>query len=170
MVYTDLSGKAAINQNVVYVLRSTDPTFESEIEELGVNGFYSVNISNGNITGNPEHSSYYFVGGASTDWVYLEEQGMVALGVDGPTRSATMVWWWNIDALNTSHKYLGYNFVNGSWSEGPGIVHRADGSGVVDENGQFMLDVMRSVSDGSSNTPWSWWLSHDGVTVTLPTK
>lgn len=167
MVFTDLSGVAATNANVVYVLRSKDARFQSEIEELGANGFYAVSVKYGNITGEPAHTSYYLSGGASTDWVYLAAKNMVALGVDGPDRNETVIWWWNLDDLNTQHKYIGYNYVSGVWTEGPGIVHNPDGTATVDTGGHFLLDVMRSVSDGTSNSPWSWWLSHDGITLQI---
>lgn len=37
-----------------------------------------------------------------------------------------------LNDLNDNHKELGYNFVSGIWTEGPGLVHNNDGTGIID--------------------------------------
>ena len=208
MVFTDLSGLGAMNENVVYVIRSNNPYFQSDtdvfthstytkdlqtelkLQELSSNGWFDIMNINGNLSSSDNslhnHSEYYFTGGASTDWVFVpigNENGKnyVMFGVDGPFSNATELQWWDIDYLNgttINHKPIGINYVGGIWTEGPGIVHIPNGTAVIKKDATdstnstnsttlVYADVFRSVSDGSSTTPWSWWLSHDGVTIQI---
>ena len=78
-----------------------------------------------------------------------------------------------MDKLNSEK--LGENEVFCIWTEGPGIVHNINGHGIINSNASnsnnnsnyLLFDVMRSVINGTSNTPWLWWLSHDGITLIL---
>eukprot|EP01084_Bolivina_argentea_P263975 446990_1 len=176
MTYTDTSGVANVNQNVQYVLRSTDPYFKRNVEELDANGWFSVSNSNGNITGtnttqNGNHTGYFFIDGASTDWTVVNEK--VIMCDRGSMPRKIRVRWWNINNLNTRTGdgiSTRVNWITFPGHEGIGIVHNFDGSGMLDSNSNFLLDLIGTVDDGRTNVPqlFNWDLAHVGITIDLP--
>ena len=148
---TTAEGANAVNGAGQFVVRSPDPGFGSDVEELTEDGFAPYEGT----TTRP----YSFTEAFSPDWLYADTLGMFVVAVDGTPDVIELRFFDRDLALVTSEQ------IDFSWSEGPGLVHRPDGH--LPEPaacGELGVDLMRAV--GATISEWD--LAHAGATVTAP--
>ncbi|RKG82521.1 beta-xylosidase [Corallococcus exercitus] len=150
LIFTDSTGYAVDgNGGGQFVLRSSDPTFQTGVEELTATGFAPRTAAN--------HTRHSLIGAFSVDWQYVDTNDTFAVAVDGSTSGATRVFLFN-SALNQQVDQFD---VAGTWTEGPAIVSRPDKHAVASSTcGTVPVDILRSVGTGDVNT---WNLAHSGV-------
>jgi hypothetical protein len=150
LIFTDSTGYAVDgNGGGQFVLRSSDPTFQSGVEELTATGFAPMTAAN--------HTRHSLLAAFSVDWQYVDTNDTFAIAVDGPTTSATRVFLYD-SAL--SQQVDSFD-IAGSWTEGPAIVSRPDKHAVASSTcGTVPVDILRSVGPGGPDT---WNLAHAGV-------
>jgi hypothetical protein len=166
ILYTDTTGRYA-NGNFGYVMRSPDPFFQTSVEELhGVGGgFHPFSAAN--------HTAHMFINCASVDWIFSDLLDRFIVGCDGYNGSATRLLMYdrNLSAL------VQYVDAPGDWTEGPGLLKRADQHSPFNPNSaqptHVPVDILRSWGPGG---PFTWTppkggLAHSGgdlVEVPLP--
>ncbi|EPX58187.1 hypothetical protein D187_004224 [Cystobacter fuscus DSM 2262] len=150
LIFTDSTGHAVDgNGGGQFVLRSSDPTFQTGVEELTATGFAPTSSAN--------HTRYSLLGAFSVDWQYVDANDTFAVAVDGPTSSATRVFLFN----STLSQQVDQFDIAGTWTEGPAIVSRPDKHAVASATcGTVPVDVLRSVGPGGPDT---WNLARGGV-------
>ncbi|NOK16435.1 beta-xylosidase [Corallococcus carmarthensis] len=150
LIFTDSTGYAVDgNGGGQFVLRSSDPTFQTGVEELTATGFAPRTAAN--------HTRHSLIGAFSVDWQYVDTNDTFAIAVDGPTTGATRVFLFNSE-LN---QQLDQFDIAGTWTEGPAIVSRPDKHAVASSTcGTVPVDILRSVGTGDVNT---WNLARSGV-------
>lgn len=149
MIYTDTTGLAsnAVNGGGQYVLRSSDPTFQSGVEELTSSGFASA----------PTHTGYSLIEAFSVDWAFVDRAGgfvVATTGVPGEVH------------LRLYPKSLAgapmFQKLTGSWTEGVGLVANRDRHiASPDCSTTIRVDLLRSV--GTAGAPATWDLAHLGA-------
>jgi hypothetical protein len=151
LIYTDSTGIAVDgNGGGQFVLRSSDPTFQTGVEELTASGFAPRTSTN--------HTQHSLLGAFSVDWQYIDTNDTFAVAVDGPTASATRVFLFN-SGLN---QLVDQFDISGSWTEGPALVSRPDKHAIASSTcGVVPIDVLRSV--GTPGAPDTWNLARIGV-------
>jgi len=161
MLYVDNSTEYPVNvTNQIFVLRSSDPTFQANVDELQGLGNWV------RLSGPPARTFTPFQKGvASLDWRYDDMLGAVAVAIPSQTCDSCLnivkMFFYDLN-LNWTGNVID---VPGHWVEGPGLVHRADGHAPLayDMNhacGTVPLDLVRPV--GGSD-PGTWRLSHTGL-------
>ncbi|RKH39482.1 beta-xylosidase [Corallococcus sicarius] len=150
LVFTDSTGYAVDgNGGGQFVLRSSDPTFQTGVEELTATGFAPRTATN--------HTRHSLIAAFSVDWQYVDANDTFAVAVDGPTASATRVVLFN-SALSQQVDQFD---IAGTWTEGPAIVSRPDKHAIPSSTcGTVPVDIVRSVGPGGPDT---WNLAHNGV-------
>lgn len=149
--FTDTSAAGAnpVNGAGQFVLRSSDATFQSGVEELASTGFVPLPAGS-----TREHQ---FTEAFSPDWTYvpaIDRYLMVVHGGQG-TEEARF-----FDAAFQATESVPFSF---DWHEGPGIVKRPDGQ--LDPTSacdRISIDVMRAVGGDDVS---SWDLGHSGVDI-----
>ncbi len=177
MVYTDTTRTWPVDhtpRNEVFVILSTDPTFQTNTYEL---------TSPGNQTPYqaPQPGAQFpFASGAGVDWMYVDALDEFALARVESTTQMRVDFYSGVNvggfgllggfSLNT---YVNANKYN---TEGPGLVRRPDGHALpalpgatvtAGSVGTVPIDMMRSV--GLPNPPFpnvaTWDLSHVGASL-----
>ena len=156
MTYTDTSAQGGNRCNGAgqYVLRSPDPTFQEEVEELQQGGFrpYSTQA----------HTSFSLIEAFSVDWQFSDALDMFVL--------ADVVGFGDQPGvrLNFYDRKLrslqGQVRIPAQWTEGPGIVSRPDKHAIPGSCNSVPVDIMRPVSPTPADIP-SWDLSHVGTRI-----
>ncbi|MEB3360055.1 MAG: hypothetical protein VKK04_25240 [Synechococcales bacterium] len=148
LIYTDTTGQnSATNGAGQYVLRSPDPTFQTELEELTASGFVP-RAAPTDIT-----TEFRLLDAFSVDWQY------------SPVLNAFLVVKHNVanqtDLVVFDRSLLGpplatATLPNSPWSEGPGIVSRPDRHALasLDDPTTIPIDVLRSVQTGEGVSSW----------------
>ena len=144
MLYTDTTATSPVPSNIgpVFVLRSSDPTFQTYVDELQGPGNWV------RLTGTPPAPartwSPPFPGGVSLDWRYDDALGRVAVAISINGGTDINILWYDIDNPNNPT----YSFdIPAIWTEGPGLVHRPDGHAPTSAPSTLSwvpVDVMRS--------------------------
>lgn len=131
-----------------FVLRSPDPTFQSEVEELLDDGFAPYAPAS--------HTTFALVHSVSVDWQYVDAIDAFAIAIDG-IGGQTEVRFFDRDLRID----LGSLSIAGTWTEGPGLVSRPDRHAIPSTTcGVVALDVVRSVGGADTGT---WELAHVGA-------
>ena len=156
LIYTDTSGLAALvgcGGCGQYVLRSTDPTFQTGVQELvGPGNFQTKTAAN--------HTTYSLGPWFGVDWQYVDMLDAFAIARGGATYSEHLVSFYDSTLATTS----GSVSLPVNWTEGAGIVSRPDKHAVAAPTcGTIPIDIM--VSTGTPGNPWSWDLAHKGLNV-----
>lgn len=151
LIYTDSTGYAVDgNGGGQFVLRSSDPTFQTGVEELTATGFAPRTATN--------HTRHSLLAAFSVDWQYIDTNDTFAVAVDGPTASATRVFLFNSALSGLVDQFD----VSGTWTEGPALVSRPDKHAIPSATcGTVPVDILRSV--GTPGVPDSWNLARVGV-------
>lgn len=149
IIYTDTTGVDVDgNGGGQFVLRSPDPTFQANVEELTATGFAPRTAAN--------HTMRALLYAFSVDWQYNDANDTFSMAIDN---QAGVI---RISLFNAalSQKVYDATFA-GNWSEGPGIVSRPDRHAIPSPNcGTVPIDVVRSVGTADTAT---WNLAHTGV-------
>ncbi len=161
LAYTDTTGLGSnsVNGAGIYFLRSSDPTFNTGVEEVGPNGFVPMTAS--------RHTAYAPVQSFSIDWMYADALDAFVVASNN---SADVTFLWLFDrSLKPLPNGNGSFEVQGAWTEGPGIVTRPDKHALPNGNcTDIKVDLMRSVADGTGlQGPNGWDLAHDGIDLRL---
>ena len=133
-----------------FVLRSPDPTFQSQVEVLGNEGFGPV--------GGPRERSVVDAFSADIMWVAALDAFVIAHQTDGGT---SLTFWDRAFRAQPHHRVL----VPGPWAEGPGLVR--DGLGHAprsrtDPCDRVPVDLVRATTVRSAPTG----LAHFGMDLT----
>jgi hypothetical protein len=154
LIYTDSTGKASnrINGAGQYVVRSPDPTFQSGIEELTVNGF-KLRRSTTAVT-----TEYSLIDAFSVDWQFVDLLDSF-LVVTHNAANETHLTFFNKSFSQVIHQD---SITASPWTEGPGIVCRPDRHAVPSRThpANVPIDVFRSVGAKDPNT---WDLAYVGM-------
>ncbi len=148
VVYTDTTGLGGTPQetNAVYVVRSTDPTFQSGVQELTATGFQSQTSSN--------HTTYALLNTASVDWTYIDSLQVFAVAEDhGSDPNNTYIHFFSTDLLSIPYNNIA---VAGTWVDGPGIVTRPDKHALPPMNsacGTTSFDFIKATSLNGNGAP-----------------
>ena len=135
-----------------YVLRSPDPTFQANVEELGPQGFVPY--------GSIPHTTRSLVEAYASDWQYVDAIDQFALAISGPYGDGVALRLFDRDLVAATGEVK----IPGHWTEEPALGSRPDKHAVpwAGGCGALAFDVMRSVGPGG---PATWDLAHAGVTV-----
>jgi len=145
LLYFDSTGAASnpVNGAGQYVLRSTDPTFQSNVQELTASGFAARTPG--------QYTTQYSIAEAfSVDWIYVDILDKFLIASHNSPGS-TNLWFYN-SALSSRTDTL---TMPGDWQEGPGIMKRPDGHALPGANnaiGTVPLDIFRAVGSSDVNT------------------
>jgi hypothetical protein len=154
LLFTDTTGKGvAPGSPAQYVLRSTTPTFVSEVQSLGPNGFTPVAS-----TTTPRLRSVDAA--TSADWMWVDALNAFAIAADTP--QGTTVTFWNADF--TAQPYAPVS-LPGPAADGPGLVRTPQGHAPIsatDPCGSLSLDLVRATFNSQAPTN----LTHFGVRLT----
>ena len=152
MMFTDTTGAGSdANGGGQYVWRSTDVTFQSNVEVFTSTGWQTMTDANSR--------SFSIVDAVTADWQYSDALDAFIVAHDSTAKEITLSF---LDPNDFSLKYADVSMA-GSWTEGPGIVSRPDKHSVVsttNDCGRIPVDVMRSCK-GMPPTG----LAHMGVDV-----
>jgi hypothetical protein len=157
IIFTDTTGRGGNQGNGAgqYVMRSADPTFQTDVEELAAEGFVAYNPAT--------HTGFSLNEAYSVDWQFVDALDAFAVAVsrgDGATSAIEVAFY---DRGLTT--YLGSVSLPGSWHDGPGIVSRPDRHAVPSSAcGVVPLDVVRAVGPGGPSTWDLAWVGADLVT------
>jgi hypothetical protein len=155
LAYTDTTGYAsnAVNGAGIYVLRSTDPTFQTNVQALVAPGRFEPRTS-------ANATRYSLLEAFSVDWQYVDMLDAFAIAdVTVPTAGKQIrVTLWDRSLATMT----GAVARTAEWSEGPGLISRPDGHAVPAPTscGRVPVDVLRSV--GAAGGFGLWDLSHVG--------
>ena len=153
LMFTDTTGAAAGGDgNGQFVLRSTDPAFQHNVQALGRNGFTSVTSATTRRTRQVSETT-------TSDWMWVDALNAFAIAADD--QDGTTITFWDKDF--TRHPYQQF-MIPGAQSEGPGLVRTTTGHAPVatsDPCGRVPIDVIRSTirAAGPNN------LTHFGIDV-----
>ncbi len=154
LMFTDSTGygSATIGGAGQFVLRSGDPTFKINVEELTGPGVFSPYTP-------AAHTSWAFMWAFGLDWQYVTETDSFAIAeVGGPSQNQIRV---SLYDSSLSRKE-GEVWMDGSWNEGPGLVSSADRRSLPGATcGNVKFDIMRAVGSPSSVNTWD--LAHVGI-------
>jgi hypothetical protein len=154
LLFTDTTGKAAApDAPAQFVLRSTSPTFTSQVQVLGPTGFTAVAS-----TKTPRLRSV--AAANSADWMWVDSLNAFAIAAD--TTQGTTVTFWNADF--TAQPYAPVS-LPGAAQDGPGLVRTPQGHAPIpssDPCGSLPLDLIRATANRQAPTG----LTHFGVTLT----
>lgn len=161
LIHTDTtSALGAVHQ---YALRSSDPTFQTNVDELRSTGWVRLRPGEAPSRSHPAVSNALGV-----DWVYVASVNRIAV-LHGAFRD-------NIGGHISERFALRFldpiTFRETSrlelvarWAEGPGIVRRADGS-AIEAGGFFKVDVFRALGPTSTpDNPSTWDLAFVGFDI-----
>jgi hypothetical protein len=155
LVYTDTTGYGG-NQSTgqgVYVLRSSDPTFQSGVEELVGAGAFAVRTP-------ANHTSYPLITTFAVDWQFVDMTGSFAVAESrgnsvGTNITRIYLYDQNLTAVQSQLD------VPGDWHSGPGLVSRPDKHAVPSTQcGIVPFDVFKATGPAD---PLQWELAHAGV-------
>jgi len=150
LIFTDTTGLGINPGNGAgqFVMRSKDPAFQTEVEELGEQGFAPYDPA--------KHTAFKRLESFSVDWQFIDaiDAFVIASHTSGGKTRLHLF-------DRALAKDLGEVEVSGSWTEGPGIVSRPDKHAIASSScGRVPIDIMRSVGPGG---PETWDLAHDGI-------
>lgn len=149
LIYTDTTGYAADgNGGGQFVLRSSDPAFQTGVEELTANGFAPRTAEN--------HTRYSLISAFSVDWQYVDH--LQAFLIAQHTSSGVTIFRTFDKSLRTE---ISPAFtVPQNWREGPGLVSRPDKHAVPSAScGVVPIDYLHAVGGDDPNT---WDLARRG--------
>jgi hypothetical protein len=153
MVHTDTTGLGGNQGNGAgqYVLRSPDPTFQSNVEELTAGGFVP--------KGQAPYTGFSLLEAFATDWQYADAIDSFVVADDGPSGASIVLKLFGKDLAPLGHDVS----IPGQWTEEPAIASRPDKHAVPWGGGcgTLAMDVMRSV--GTGGQPGTWDLAHAGI-------
>jgi hypothetical protein len=153
LMFTDTTGAAGDSEGTgQFVLRSTDPAFQHDVEALGQHGFTPVSSAT-----SPRRRQVSDT--ATSDWMWVD--ALNAFAIAGDDQSGTTITFWDKDF--TRHPYQQFT-IPGAQSEGPGLVRTVEGHAPVSATepcGQVPFDVLRATSEGAGPTG----LAHFGLDV-----
>lgn len=153
LMFTDTTGSAGDNEgNGQFVLRSTDPAFQHDVQSLAENGFTPVSSAT-------SRRSRMVSATDTSDWMWIDALNAFAIASDDS--GGTTIAFWDKDF--TRHPYQQFTIPGPQW-EGPGLVRTATGHApvsVADPCGQVPVDVIRPTSNGAGPTN----LMHFGVDI-----
>ena len=152
LVFTDSTGLGGNQGNGAgqYVLRSSDVTFQTGVEELTESGFVPY--------GQVAHTSYSLTEAFASDWQYVDAiDAFLAVVSVAAGQSNVRIWRKDFTPLS-----LDEIAIPGAWTEEPAIASRPDKHAVPWSGscGTVALDVIRSVGPGG---PATWDLAHSGL-------
>lgn len=150
LIYTDTTGNAsnACNGAAQYVIRSTDPVFQSNVEVRTAAGFAPRTLAN--------QTSYSVLEAFSVDWLYSDVLDRFVVASHNV-----------LDVINLNHfdpalNYIGLYQITASWREGPGLAKTPEGHAPPSPQGlsRVPFDVMRAVGTPDVGT---WNLAYVGI-------
>jgi hypothetical protein len=164
----------------VYVLRSPDPAFQSNVEELvAPASFAPVTPSN--------HTTYSLAWRTGLDWLFVEELDRLAVAaavvcaaippqqcswtkaqrVFLPNRTGLQAVF-NPSTLGNSGWDVAGPFVDllGHWDQGPGLVRTLNGHALPGPSGIIPIDVLRPVGP-NPNDSFTWDLAWQGGDIAV---
>lgn len=153
LVYTDSTGCASneINGAGQYVLRSWDPLFLQDVEELVLPGHFQQRESR-------NHTTYSLLEAFSVDWQYVDMLDVFAIAAHGVAGTTHMRFF----SANLSALVYTFGFP-GEWREGPGLVSRPDKHAIPTRTcGKLSFDIIKAVG-GVPTDPFTWDLGTAGV-------
>jgi hypothetical protein len=156
LVYTDTTGVGgnAYGGLGVYVLRSSDPTFQNNVEELVGPGTFATRTPS-------NHTTYPFMLAWAVDWQYVDMTDEFAIAESGVDTSGNQMIRVHLFTQTLSGK-TGEVDIPGGWQDGPGIVSRPDKHAVPSTQcGVVPFDVFKAT--GPANDPYQWDIAHAGV-------
>ncbi|MCA9599120.1 MAG: hypothetical protein KC776_37675 [Myxococcales bacterium] len=156
LAFTDTSAAGANPGNGAgqFVLRSSDPTFQSGVEELGATGFAPQQPNS--------KRDAKLTEAFSPDWTYAPGIDRVVMVLHGGAGKE------EVRVFGPDLKQVGATSFDFEWHEGPGIVKRPDGQ--LDPTSAcdgISIDVMRAVGSSDVN---SWDLAHSGIDIAMGTS
>jgi len=156
LMFTDTTGAdAGWNGAGQFVLRSTDPAFEREVQALGNDGFEPVSSTDA-------RRGESVVDAFSVDLMWVDV--LQAFAIAHETEDGTTFTFYNRDFSRQPYKSVS---VPGEWKEGPGILRQPHGHAPISQDEpceRVPLDVVRATTIGEGNAPTA--LRHFGVDVT----
>lgn len=158
LIYTDTTGLGGnqVNGAGQYVLRSSDPTFQTGVEELGPNGFAPRTAAT--------ETAYSLVEAFSVDWQYVDAIDAFAIAIDGSS-GFTKVRLFDQDLHAIAGKDI---LLKGVWADGPGIVSRPDKHAIPGDSCDVIpFDTFHGASPIPGGGPSTWDLTHDGADITV---
>ena len=169
MMYTDTTGAAGGPNAGQYVIRSTDPLFQSNVQEFRRNGWTT--LAPGQFpTGS--HAAIKNVG--NVDWKFIDELDMFAVAANwkvdpGPLavgQTANPPGHTTVMFLDRDFNQVAELDVRGSFVEGAGLVGTVDGHTLSIAGNRVPLDIVSP--SGVWGTPSTWDLSYRGYDLQLP--
>ncbi len=153
LIYSDTTGATPLGQ---YVLRSSDPTFQTGVYQYLASGWSLV-------TTTPTNQFAPVLDAQSVDWTYLDAVGIFSVAINGLTNHNSLRFY---DKSLSTFAGQQVNII-GKWTEGPGIARRPNGHARGAANcSAYNFDIMRSVCNPPNQTcnPDQWdlsWLGWD---------
>ena len=151
IMFTDTTGAGSLSNGAgQFAWRSSDPTFQSNVEVATASGWQAMTTSNSR--------SFSIVNANSADWQYSDALEAFIIAHDNTAGETTLTF---LDPNNLASQLYAEVQIAGGWSEGPGIVSRPDKHSVVsptDYCGTIPIDVIRSTTGPPPNT-----LAHIGL-------
>lgn len=144
LLYEDTSAAASTcaSSNGMFLIRSSDPTFQSGTQDWNGSGW----VGDGPST---KAGAQFGIGYVSADWMYSDVLGrfIVALNGNGGSHNTEMRLYnpdFSISKPDVENLPLGY-----SWSEGPGLARTPDGHAPANPNGVRNVPIDEFYSTGS---------------------
>jgi hypothetical protein len=139
LMFTDTSGMGTgWNGAGQFMMRSTNPTFASNLETLTPGGFRPMSHT--------ETRTHSVIDAFSADLAWFD--ALSAFGIAHETEQGTTITFWDKDFRRQPYRPV---LVAGPWREGPGLVRRADGHAVIPTEGgcdTVPIDLVRATRQG----------------------
>lgn len=151
LTYTDTTGYAGDgNGGGQYVIRSSDPTFQSGVEELTATGFAPRTAAT--------LTRHKLVNSVSVDWQYSDLLQAFLVGIhSGQGRTSFRVF-----DRSLQNEIAPAFTVSANWREGPGIASRPDKHALPSGTcGAIPVDYLHAIGTTTS----TWNLAHRGFTL-----
>jgi hypothetical protein len=163
ITYTDTTG-VDLNGLGQYVLRSSDPTFQTDVEERGVNGWIV-------LSSNQKPSTQFAVmhHAKNVDWAYSDALGQFVVAINGILNVQSFRFYDGSLSPAQAGVTMGAKIhaeqdIEGNWAEGPGMFRTPEGH--INPNGNALtVDVYRSV--GCLSFPDSWRLAYSSMVLDI---
>jgi hypothetical protein len=155
LIYTDTTGLGGhpANGSGVYVLRSADPTFQANVEELIAPGRFAPRTAE-------NHTTYPLIQTFGVDWQFVDLTRSFAIAISSADPAGHPVT--NVVMFDESlATRQGSIDIAGAWREGPGIVSRPDKHAVTSSACVLVpFDIIRAYGEEGVTT---WDLAHVGA-------
>lgn len=158
LAYTDTTGLASDPNSGagIYVLRSTDATFQTGVQELTGSGTFTPYSP-------ATHTTYSFINAYSIDWKYVDTDQAFAVATNADA-AGNQVHFFPHDLTATELAGSPVTIATGSEQDGPGLVSHPNGHAVPGTTcGDFPLDIV--TAEGTSGAVDTWALWHVGITM-----